>query len=175
MLYIYRLWNPLILGYLFPKARSAEVQVSYLCTPLDIDFNKHLNASVYSIFCDAGRRHLIRNLGLVRIMAHKRWSPIVVDTRLHFYKEIPLWRIFTVTTRLIRIYDKSFIVESRFESHGNLHCVAVELGFFLRRGGRISREKLLALLPEKIIKDLPPHTPIDAKSLDPFFQEQYGL
>lgn len=171
MLYTFRLWSPLIKGFLFPKPRTAEVKIAYLCTPIDIDFNGHLNASVYNIFCDAGRRHLIKNLGLVRIMVKQRWAPIVVDARIRFYKEIPLWRVFTVTTRIICTYEKSFIIESRFESRGVLHCVALEMGFFLKKGGRVRRSQLVQFLPEFLAKQLPPEIPQDVKNLDPYLFE----
>lgn len=175
MLYLFRLWRPLVSGFIYPRSRSVEAKISYLCTPIDIDFNRHLNASVYSIFCDAGRRHLIKNMGIVRVMWKHKWAPVVVDTRFRFYKEIPLWRIFTVTTRIIRNYEKSFIIESRFESRGVLHCVALELGFFLKKGGRVPRSQLIKFLPDFLLKDLPPPREEDIKTLDPYFQEQWDL
>ncbi|MEK7485666.1 MAG: thioesterase family protein [Planctomycetota bacterium] len=175
MLHMFRLWRPLISGFLYSKPRSAESKISYWCTPIDIDFNAHLNAAVYSIFCDAGRRHLIKNMGMVRVMLKHKWAPVVVDTRFRFYKEIPLWRVFTVTTRIIQSYEKSFIIESRFESKGVLHCVAVELGFFLKKGGRVPRTQLLKFLPDFLIKQLPAPRPEDVKTLDPYLQEQWNF
>lgn len=96
-----------------PKLNSSQ-PLSFICTPFDIDFNMHMNNSIYLRIMDFGRWSYLFQTGLFRELVQLRWRPVAAKVDITFRKPIPFLARINLDTRLIRVEGNRMIVEQVF-------------------------------------------------------------
>ena len=121
-----------------------ESRVSFRVLPTDCDINLHMNNGRYLSFMDLGRLHLIAQIGLLAMMARKRWKPVLAAAEIAFLRELAPFQKFDLVTRIVTWDDRYAYFEQRFESNGMLCGHAFAKGLFLERRGKVSNSAVLA-------------------------------
>jgi acyl-CoA thioesterase FadM len=138
-----------------------ESRVAFRVLPTDCDINFHMNNGRYLSFMDLGRLHMIAQIGLLRIIVHKRWMPVLAAAEIQFIRQLAPFQKFDLVSRVVTWDDKYAYMEQRFESNGSLCAHAFVKGLFLEKGGRIANSTVVAELG---YGGAPPPMPEELKS-----------
>jgi len=133
-----------------------ESRVAFRVLPTDCDLNLHMNNGRYLSFMDLGRVHMLAQIGLLAIIARKRWMPVLTAAEINFLRQLAPFQKFELVTRLVTWDDKYAYMEQRFESNGALCAHAFVKGLFLGKGRRVSNH---AVVSELGYKGEPPPCP----------------
>lgn len=114
--------------------------------PTDCDLNLHLNNGRYLTFMDLGRVHLIAQIGFLRGLIRRRWSPVLSAAEMNFIRPLNPLQQFDLVTRLLTWDEKYFYIEQRFVANGRLHAVGMVKGLFLQGRERVDSRSVLQLL-----------------------------
>ena len=128
------------------KGLLEESRVSFRVLPNDCDINFHMNNGRYLSFMDLGRVHLVAQIGLLRIIARKRWRAALGAAEINFIRAIAPFQKFDLVTRLVTWDDKWAYMEQRFEVDGVLYAHALVKGLFLDSRGRVESSAVVAEL-----------------------------
>jgi len=128
------------------KGVLEESRVAFRVLPNDCDVNGHMNNGRYLSFMDLGRVHLVAQMGLLRIIARRRWRAALGAAEIHFIRALAPLRKFDLVTRLVTWDDKYAYMEQRFEADGVLCAHAFVKGLFLDRNGRVASAAVVAEL-----------------------------
>jgi len=141
LLYVlWKIWRLPVKGVL------DESRVPFRVLPTDCDLNLHMNNGRYLSLMDLGRVHMVAQIGLLPIIARKRWMPVLAAAEINFIRQLAPFQRFDLVTRLVTWDDKYAYMEQRFESDGTLCAHAFVKGLFLDRGGRVANPAVLAEL-----------------------------
>ena len=119
------------------KGLFEESRVAFRVLPSDCDINFHMNNGRYLSFMDLGRVHLVAQIGLLPVIARKRWGAALGAAEINFIRALAPLQKFDLVTRLVTWDEKYAYMEQRFESDGVLYAHAFVKGLFLERGGRV--------------------------------------
>ena len=128
------------------KGLFDESRVCFRVLPTDCDVNFHMNNGRYLSLMDLGRVHMVAQIGLLRIIARKRWMPVLAAAEINFIRQLAPFQKFDLVTRLVTWDDKYAYMEQRFESDGTLCAHAFVKGLFLDRGRRVGNSAVVAEL-----------------------------
>jgi acyl-CoA thioesterase FadM len=76
--------------------------------PNDLDFNMHVNNGRYLTICDLSRLDFFIRTGLLAVMLKKRWSPIIREHTMGYYKPLKPLQKFDVEMRITKWDEKYF-------------------------------------------------------------------
>lgn len=145
-LYLRLLKILLLLPFVRRRPLLEAGRLAFRAWPNDCDLNLHLNNGRYLTFMDLGRVHLLAQIGLVRGLMRRRWTPVLSAAEINFIRPIGPLQKFELVTRLLTWDEKYFYIEQRFVAHGRLCALAMAKGLFLRRRERVENRAVLALL-----------------------------
>lgn len=145
-LYLRLLKLILLLPFVRRRALLEPGRLTFRVWPTDCDVNLHLNNGRYLTFMDLGRVHLIAQIGLLRALLRRRWTPVLSAAEMSFIRPIPPLRKFDLVTRLLTWDEKYFYIEQRFVANGRLCAVGMVKGLFLHGHERVDSRTVLAAL-----------------------------
>lgn len=135
---------------MLPFVRRRELlepgRLRFRVWPSDCDLNLHLNNGRYLTFMDLGRLHLIAQIGFLRGLFRRRWSPVLSAAEMNFIRPLNPLQKFDLVTRLLTWDEKYFYIEQRFVANGRLHAVGMVKGLFLHGHERVDSRSVLELL-----------------------------
>lgn len=127
----------------------------------DIDFNMHMNNARYLGMMDLGRVQLMGQMGLLRALFRKKWTPVAQAVEIRYIRDIRPFAAFVLESRLLGWDDKYWYMEQRFVSGKTVHAVALVRGLFLEGRTKIPSSRLAELagadpvsppLPEMVVR-----------------------
>ena len=92
--------------------------VKMIVLPNDLDVNLHMNNGRYLTVMDLGRFDLVMRGGLLRAIRGAGWTPLLSAAKIRFRRELRLWRMFRVESRVVFWEDTSFVMEHRIIARG---------------------------------------------------------
>lgn len=128
------------------KGLFDESRIAFRVLPTDCDINFHMNNGRYLSFMDLGRLHMTAQIGLLPIVARKRWMPVLAAAEINFIRQLAPFQKFDLVTRVVTWDEKYAYMEQRFESNGTLCAHAFVKGLFLDQGGRLANSAVVAEL-----------------------------
>jgi acyl-CoA thioesterase FadM len=135
-----------LLPWVTRQALLEPARLSFRVWPNDCDINFHLNNGRYLTFMDLGRVHLLTQIGLMRTLFRRRWTPVLSAAEMNFIRPLNPFQKFELVTRLLTWDEKYFYIEQRFVTPGRLHAVGMVKGLFLRGRERVESRAVLAAL-----------------------------
>ena len=91
--------------------------------PNDIDFNLHLNNARYLNLMDYARTHMLARSRLLEHIIRSRWQPLVGAVWITYRRSLPLFSVFTLTTRMVCWDERWFYIEQTFSGSKGLAAV----------------------------------------------------
>jgi YbgC/YbaW family acyl-CoA thioester hydrolase len=133
------LWVRLLLVFLRSsfRPRCALLDESVLrlrVWPNDLDMNGHVNNGRYLTLADLARVDFVLRSGLAAVALRHRAVPVVGDGMAKYRKELRLFDVFEIRTRLLGWDSKWSYLEHRFVRGGKTVAVVTVRGLF--RTGR---------------------------------------
>jgi acyl-CoA thioesterase FadM len=126
------------------KGLLEESRVAFRVLPNDCDVNLHMNNGRYLSFMDLGRVHLVAQVGLMPVIARKRWRAALGAAEINFIHALAPFQKFELVTRIVTWDEKYCYMEQKFESAGVLCAHAFVKGLFLDANGRVSNAAVVA-------------------------------
>jgi acyl-CoA thioesterase FadM len=123
-----------------------ESRVVFRVLPTDCDINFHMNNGRYLSLMDLGRLHLCAQMGLLALIAKRRWRPMLAAAEINFIRQLAPFQKFDLVSRIVTWDEKYAYMEQRFESDGVLCAHAFARGLFLSREGRVASTAVAAEL-----------------------------
>jgi len=124
--------------------------------PNDCDLNLHLNNGRYLTFMDLGRIHLIAQIGFLRALLRRRWTPVLSAAEINYIRPLRPLQTFELVTRMLTWDEHYYYIEQRFMAHGRLCAVGLVKGLFLHGRRRVESRAVLDMLG---LDQLPPDLP----------------
>ena len=154
-LYFRLLWLMLFGRRRAPCPPAGPCITPFQVYPNDLDIFRHVNNGRYFTLLDLARTDLMQRCGLASKLKANGWFPVVIGETMLFRRSLKLWQRFTVETTVMGWDEKSFFVQHRLESRGDLIGTAVVRARFLRiSGGSVSCAEIAQLA------GLPEHSPV---------------
>jgi acyl-CoA thioesterase FadM len=111
--------------------------------PNDIDFNLHLNNARYLSIMDYGRTHLLARTRLLEHIVRSRWQPLVGAVWVTYRRSLPLFSLFTLTSRLVCWDERWFYIEQNFRGIAGQCAVGWVKGILRNKQGIIPPQKAI--------------------------------
>ncbi|CRM84497.1 hypothetical protein [Pseudomonas sp. 35 E 8] len=105
--------------------------------PLDLDINRHVTNGRYFSLADVARMDFVLRTGAFRVALRNKALPIVGDTWGKFRRELKLFDVFEVHTRMLGWDHKWSLMEHRFVRKGRVVGVVVMRGLFRSAKGTL--------------------------------------
>jgi acyl-CoA thioesterase FadM len=144
---IFRLFL-LILKKLYSQRTNDPLQTtqtSFLCLPHDSDFHLHMTNSRFSSFCDLARVGALFDHGVMSKLIKHGYAPIVTAQNFIHFKEIAMFKSFTVTSRIVGWDDRFWFFQHDFYQRGELKATAFAKGFFVCKRKVVPFPEIVAL------------------------------
>lgn len=134
-------WRPSITDLL----GAARIRLRVM--PNDLDLNRHVNnGRVYSLV-DLGRMDWFIRTGLMRAGLRRGWMPVVGDSTGRFIRQMRLFEVFTLETKLLGWNDKWLFIEHRlFRRDGQLAAIVAVRTAYVSEQGVVPTQKLFELI-----------------------------
>lgn len=136
----------LLLPFVRRRDALAESRLSFRVWPPDCDVNLHMNNGRYLALMDLGRVHLLAQMGLLKHMMRRRWTPVLSAVEINFIRPLGPFQKFDLVTRLLTWEEKYAYLEHRFERGEELCAIATSRGVFLSGGQTTSTGEILRTL-----------------------------
>lgn len=98
-----------------PEGTSA---LHYRVWPHDLDVSMHMNNGRYLGIMDLGRLDVIIRSGLWRAVMRHRWTPIASAMVIRFRRELRLFDLYRLETRILAWDELSVVMEQVFQFAG---------------------------------------------------------
>lgn len=121
------------------------VRTPFRVLPTDLDVLRHVNNGVYLSLLDLARTDLMIRSGLFTPVRKRGWYPVVTAESIRFRRPLTLFQRFHVETRVLGWDEKSIFLDQRFVRGHTIVASALVTGRFLRRGGSVTPDEVLAL------------------------------
>lgn len=134
-LWLRLLW--VLLTTLFRPRLAAPFGVSsvtLIVLPNDLDVNLHMNNGRYLTVMDLGRLDLFVRGGMISAIRGAGWKPVLSAAKIRYRRELRLWRLFRVETRVLFWEETTFVMEHRVISRGR-DGADIVAAIALNRGG----------------------------------------
>lgn len=133
-------------GVLVPATEAVSSRFRIL--PHDIDINLHLNNGRYLQLIDLNRAEWLIRTGIWDVIRRNRWRPILGSTAVQYRRELRLWDVAHIETRLLGWDQRWTYLEHRITcDHGRPVALAVAKAGFRSRGRWVNPDDLRAQLP----------------------------
>jgi acyl-CoA thioesterase FadM len=116
---------------------------------------------------DLGRIHLIALTGILKPALKRRWLPVLASAKVHFIRSLNVFQKLTMTTQVIYWDEKWIYLEQKIFVKEVLCVTALFKTVFTSKSGKISPEKILALIPQ-----LPLQRPTMPKHLEAWLEAE---
>lgn len=120
-----------------PAHGLATTVVRMRVWPLDLDLNRHVTNGRYFTLADVARMDFVLRTGAFRVALRNKALPIVGDTWGKFRRELKVFEVFEVHTRILGWDHKWSLMEHRFVSKGRVVGVVVMRGLFRSAKGTL--------------------------------------
>lgn len=127
---------------------SEAVASRFRVLPHDIDINLHLNNGRYLQLIDLNRAEWLIRTGIWAVIRRNRWRPILGSVAVQYRRELRLWDVARIETRLLG-WDKrwTYLEHRVVNSAGRSMALSLAKAGF-RTGGRwVEPDDLAAQLP----------------------------
>jgi len=118
--------------------------------PNDIDFNLHMNNARYLSMMDYGRTRLLARTRLLEHIIRSRWQPLVGAVWVTYRRSLPLFSVFTLSSRLVCWDERWFYVEQIFTGGKGPAAVGWVKGVLRNAQGNLD--------PQHVIENVAPGT-----------------
>ncbi|WP_164155942.1 thioesterase family protein [Sandarakinorhabdus rubra] len=127
---------------------TEPVDSRFRVMPHDIDINLHLNNGRYLQLIDLNRAEWLIRTGIWAVIRRNRWKPILGSVAVQYRRELRLWDVARIETRLLGWDERWTYLEHRVRN-GDGRSVALSLAKagFRSHGRWIDPEDLRAQLP----------------------------
>lgn len=112
--------------------------------PNDLDFNFHVNNGRYLTLADIGRLHWFVRSGVLAAARRQRALPVVGDAIAKFRRDLRLFDVFEIHTRLLGWDSRWGFIEHRFMRRGRVIGAVMVRGVFKGPQGVMAPATLLA-------------------------------
>ena len=126
------------------KSFEDSSYMSFRVSPLDCDFNLHLNNGKYLQFMDLGRFRLIRQMRVLSGAIKEKWAPVIASTEMKYIRPIKPFQKVTHACRLVSWDEKFWYLEHKFIVNGKTHAIANVRGIWLKGKEVVSMDVLKA-------------------------------
>jgi acyl-CoA thioesterase FadM len=123
-----------------------EVRTRHRAWLSDCDPNFHLNDGRYLSVSGLSRLALWVRMGLLPRFLRDGWRPAAGGSVVAYYRPIPPWARYEITSRLLTWDDKYFVFEHTFECSGRIHARILVRSLFLGPDGKLAPSQVLAAL-----------------------------
>ena len=161
MIVLFRLLVQAVRSRLAPPLASLDglSRIRLRVMPNDLDLNRHVNnGRIYSLV-DLGRMDWFIRTRLMRAGLVRGWMPVVGDSTGRFIRQMKVFEVFTLETRLLGWTEKWLVIEHRLlRDDGQLAAIVAVRAAFVSTRGVVSTDKLFELsgLPAAPSPPLPP-------------------
>ena len=118
--------------------------------PNDIDINMHMNNARYLSIMDYARTHFLARTRILDHILHSRWQPLVGAIWVTYRRSLPLFSLFTLTSRLVCWDERWFYIEQTFTGHKGMAAVGWVKGVLRDANGVVD--------PHRVIEGVAPGT-----------------
>ncbi len=119
------------------KPRGNESRLRFRASPLDCDWNRHLNNARYLEYFDTGRTHLLLTSGLAAHARDHGWLPIIGGISATYRKEVPILSKFELVSRYERLEGKTLIFSHRIFLPGGKLATEAEARVLIVKNGKV--------------------------------------
>lgn len=129
------------------ESLSATSRIRLRVMPNDLDLNRHVNnGRIYSLV-DLGRMDWLIRSRLMRAGLVRGWMPVVGDSTGRFIRQMKVFEVFTLETRLLGWTEKWLVIEHRLlRDDGQLAAIVAVRAAFVSGRGVVSTDKLFELI-----------------------------
>ncbi len=111
--------------------------------PNDIDINLHLNNARYLGMMDYARTHMLARSRLLERIIKARWTPLVGAVWITYRRSLPLFSVFSLTTRVICWDERWFYLEQTFTGSKGLAAVGWVKGVLRDGKGSVDPQRVI--------------------------------
>jgi acyl-CoA thioesterase FadM len=122
----------------------AATRVRLRVWPNDLDLNFHVNNGRYLSLADLGRIDYFIRSGLFEVARRERAFPIVGDAIAKFRRDLKVFEVFDIETRMLGWDHKWGFMEHRFIKDGRVIGVVAIRGVFRGKDGPVDPNVFLA-------------------------------
>lgn len=127
---------------------TEPVASKFRVLPHDIDINRHLNNGRYLQWIDVNRAEWLIRTGILRVVRHNRWKPILGSVAMNYRRELCLWERACVETRLLGWDHRWTYLEHRVtKDSGRTVAIGIAKAGFRTQGRWVDPEILRLQLP----------------------------
>jgi YbgC/YbaW family acyl-CoA thioester hydrolase len=127
-----------------PRCGLLEESVLHLRVwPNDLDINGHVNNGRYLTLADLARVDFVLRSGLAAVALRHRAVPVVGDGMAKYRKELRLFDVFEIRTRLLGWDRKWSYLEHRFVRGGKTVAVVTVRGLFRTGRGTLAPQTVV--------------------------------
>jgi acyl-CoA thioesterase FadM len=119
--------------------------------PNDIDLNLHMNNARYLSLMDYGRTHLLARTRLLSHIIRSRWTPLVGAVWMTYRRSLPLFRPFTLASRLVCWDDRWFYIQQTFMGSKGMAAVGWVKGLLRGPEGNLDPQVILERIAPGIV------------------------
>jgi acyl-CoA thioesterase FadM len=133
-----------------PLAILDEDHLRLRVLPNDIDINLHMNNARYLSIMDYARMHLLARTRLLDHIIHSRWQALVGAAWVTYRRSLPLFSLFSLTSRLVCWDERWFYIEQTFTGRKGMAAVGWVKGVLRDANGVVD--------PQQVIEGVAPGT-----------------
>lgn len=111
--------------------------------PLDLDFNRHVTNGRYFTMADVGRMDYVLRSGAIKVALRHKAFPVVGDVWGKFRRELKLFEVFEIHSRMLGWDEKWVFMEHRFVSGGRVAGIVIMRGLFRSATGLIDPQEFI--------------------------------
>ena len=93
-------------------------KLSFRVWPHDLDVSLHMNNARYLAMMDIGRLDILVATGLWRAVLHNRWTPIASKVAIRYRRELKLFQLIRLETRILTWDETNVVMEQIFVNVG---------------------------------------------------------
>lgn len=140
------IWMWLTATFGSKRDMDGENHIHFRCMPWDLDLNMHMTNSRYHSFMDLSRVDFMIRGGAWKRLRAAGLGPVLGSSTIRFRRPIAPFQKFDVTTRLLTWDERWIYLEQRILAGGDVASIAVMKVTFVGRQGRVSTDKLIAIM-----------------------------
>jgi acyl-CoA thioesterase FadM len=124
--------------------------------PTDIDINLHMNNARYLSIMDYARTHFLARTRLLEHILRSRWQPLVGAVWVTYRRSLPLFSVFSLTSRLVCWDERWFYIEQTFTGRDGLAAVGWIKGALRNAKGVVDPHQVIeAVAPGSLSPPIP--------------------
>ncbi|MGK0367142.1 MAG: acyl-CoA thioesterase FadM [Thermoproteota archaeon] len=129
-----------------------DVTIKLIVLPNDLDLFRHVNNGRFLTLMDLGRFHLLLRSGALKKIATHNFKPTILNAFLNYKKELRLFDVFTLRSKIVYWDDKNFYVKQVFERKNKIVAEGLVKGIIIKGMRKVKPSEFLALLDLKVTR-----------------------